>query len=1118
MAQVLDRALCPVLVGRSAQLEVLEDALLAADRGEGQVVVLAGEAGMGKTRLAEELHAVAQRAGTVVMQGSCSEAELALPYLPYLEAIGNYLALVDLDQLRERLGPFRRELAQLFPQVDPEAGHGDGGDPMQGRLRLFEALIALLRIPADEHGLLLIVEDVHWADASTRNLLDYMTRRLRTTRIMVVATYRSDELHRRHPLLPMVQGWRRSGTARIVELEPLSPDGIADMVKAIFDEEEVSDEFRDFLYERSEGNPFVAEELLKAALDRGDIYRTESGWDRREIRELTLPRTVTDSVLLRLERLSAEDADILRAAAVLGRSFDYRTLAAVSGPDEERVQEGLRLFVHQQLMEEEPKTHRYRFRHALTREAVYQDLITPRRLALHSRAAEALSTIPGIPPVDLAYHLLAAEKREEAIPAVRAAAAEAERRFGFGEAAALYERIIPLLEDEVERAEVLCLEGQAHYWAGTGARGQPLLEEGIPILERGGRGGDAAHFRLVLGRTYWERSRPDLAREEYERAREMLEPLGPTEDLATAYVRLAGLELFEYEVDAAAELAGRARDIATQAGAVGARIWAEVFVGSALAYGEERREEGLRLLDQARREAIEHDVPWIAGNAMFNELETRVYVYQPREALERVPTYRDFLARGQWPVPGADLVEGVARLYMGEPEAAHAVLEMVSQTAEEAGFTTFAGWASRSDAQALSMLDRHEEARALLPGPSGRQERQDAVPAAAIAMRVLVDAGDVNAALAEAQQAIGLLARRPRDWVPEERWLADTIMEVLLAADRAAEAERVAERVRASGVREGDPYIRRSEGRWALAGANAGAAARLLKDAADSFRAVEYRDEEWRTRRLLADALAAAGQGEEAERELRGVLLEAQEHGHVQEARRAGEALRRVGASADEPKGLRRRSVRERGRRRPPAERAGAKRPREAIAEPAGDGGPSRPSEVVATVMFLDVRGYTAMTAERAPQETVDRLASLHRWAKQEVERHHGAVDKFAGDAVMAVFNVSGARLDHAIHAVAAALAIRDKAAYAGLPVGIGLATGPAVVGRLAEGANLSAVGETTNLASRLQAKAEAGEILLSEETYRRVRAWLVGRNLTASAAELELKGFERPVGTFRLG
>jgi len=167
--------------------------------------------------------------------------------------------------------------------------------------------------------------------------------------------------------------------------------------------------------------------------------------------------------------------------------------------------------------------------------------------------------------------------------------------------------------------------------------------------------------------------------------------------------------------------------------------------------------------------------------------------------------------------------------------------------------------------------------------------------------------------------------------------------------------------------------------------------------------------------------------------------------------------------------------------------------------------------------MFLDVRGYTALTGKRAPKDTVDRLATLHRWATKEVERHHGVVDKFAGDAVMAVFNVSGARLDHAVHALQAALAIRDKAAYAGMPVGIGLATGPAIVGQLTPGSNISAVGEATNLASRLQGAASTGEIVLSDETHRRVRDWLAERSLGADADELTLRGFERPVAAYRL-
>src|SRR5437660_1717156 len=311
----------------------------------------------------------ADKLGMAVLTGACSEAELSLPYLPFLEAIGNHLATTDLEHVRGALGPVRRELAHLFPQLEPDQSLTDSGDSTQAKLRLFEGVLALLRVAADAHGLLLVVEDLHWADASTRELLDYMSRRLRGTRIMLLGTYRSDELHRKHPLLPTVQGWRRAGTAYVIDLEPLSPIGVADMVLAIFDQP-IRTEFRDFLHARSEGNPFVLEELLKAALDRGDIFRTPERWERKELSEMKLPRTVQDTILLRVERLSDAQADILRTAAVLGPSFSYQTLAAVSGQSDDVVQAALHACVQQQLMEEEPNTsERYRFRHALTREA-----------------------------------------------------------------------------------------------------------------------------------------------------------------------------------------------------------------------------------------------------------------------------------------------------------------------------------------------------------------------------------------------------------------------------------------------------------------------------------------------------------------------------------------------------------------------------------------------------------------------------------------------------------------------------------------------------------------------------------------------------------------------------
>jgi predicted ATPase len=203
------------------------------------------------------------------MAGRCSEAELSLPYLPFVEAIGNYLTGQDTGQVAARLGPAAAELGELFPQLSSGQPEPRAGDPGQAKLRLFEAIVSLLGTTAAEGALLLVVEDVHWADASSRELLDHLPRRLAGLSALVLVTYRSDELHRTHPLPPTLQSWRPSGLAEVVELEPLTAAGVGEMIAAILEVDDADAELRDLLYERSEGNPFVLEEMLKEALGDG---------------------------------------------------------------------------------------------------------------------------------------------------------------------------------------------------------------------------------------------------------------------------------------------------------------------------------------------------------------------------------------------------------------------------------------------------------------------------------------------------------------------------------------------------------------------------------------------------------------------------------------------------------------------------------------------------------------------------------------------------------------------------------------------------------------------------------------------------------------------------------
>ena len=176
-----------------------------------------------------------------------------------------------------------------------------------------------------------------------------------------------------------------------------------------------------------------------------------------------------------------------------------------------------------------------------------------------------------------------------------------------------------------------------------------------------------------------------------------------------------------------------------------------------------------------------------------------------------------------------------------------------------------------------------------------------------------------------------------------------------------------------------------------------------------------------------------------------------------------------------------------------------------------------QPTERLVTVLFMDVRDYTALTLRQAPDQLADQIASLYRWAEEQIRRHQGLVGRYEGDAIMATFNVTGVRLDHPIQALQAAVAIREKAAFAGLPVGIGIAVGPAVVGQFSQGSPVTAVGETINLAARLQSEVHGGEVLMSEETYRRTGAWLASEELLVSEEWLTLKGFPQPVRAYRL-
>jgi adenylate cyclase len=276
------------------------------------------------------------------------------------------------------------------------------------------------------------------------------------------------------------------------------------------------------------------------------------------------------------------------------------------------------------------------------------------------------------------------------------------------------------------------------------------------------------------------------------------------------------------------------------------------------------------------------------------------------------------------------------------------------------------------------------------------------------------------------------------------------------------------------------------EGRLAFESGDLARATECLRKALDRFTAADYGIEMMRTHRALAAVELARGNRSDAEEQLRRAIDLADARDAALQGNLARQRLAELGVEIEQRT----------GKRQPVSKGVG---------------------ERLVTVLFLDIRGYTSMTAREAPERVVETVSNLYRWARQEVERHEGVVDRYEGDAVMATFNVAGSRLDHCLQALQAAIAIRDKAAASGLPIGAGIAVGPAVVGQLTSASQVSTFGEVTNLAARLQASAEAGEVLLTEEAYRRTRDWLDEKEQSVRQESLVLKGYSAPITAFRL-
>ncbi|WP_329040799.1 AAA family ATPase [Streptomyces sp. NBC_00178] len=434
LGDVETNTVSPVFVGRTGELAALTDTLTRAGAGEPQALLVGGEAGVGKTRLVEEFLAAARRREAVVAVGGCVEIGAdGLPYAPISTALRALRRALP-DELTEALAGQEGELARLLPEL----GEADRApDDEHGTARLFELAARLLERLSAACTVVLVLEDLHWADASTRHLLAYLFRTLRSGRLVVIGTYRADDVHRRHPLRPLLAELDRLRTVRRIELDRFSHAEVGRQLTGIL--ATVPDAgLVDDIFERSDGNAFFVEELARSLECCGD----SSG----------LSDSLRDLLLVRVEALPENAQRIARIVAEGGSTVEHPLLAAVAQLGEDDLDEALRSAVGANLLLPAPDSDGYRFRHSLVREAVSDDLLPGERTRLNRRYAEALEADPSLVRADeraarLASYWYAAHDAAKALPAVLQAAVAARRRFAYSEQLRLLERAMELWDD-----------------------------------------------------------------------------------------------------------------------------------------------------------------------------------------------------------------------------------------------------------------------------------------------------------------------------------------------------------------------------------------------------------------------------------------------------------------------------------------------------------------------------------------------------------------------------------------------------------------------------------------------------------------------------------------------
>jgi predicted ATPase/KaiC/GvpD/RAD55 family RecA-like ATPase len=540
------------LVDRIEEMKLLKEAVDRAVHGEGGLVFLHGEAGIGKTRLARELRAYAHLKGVQVLYGRCPglfRMDGVPPYVLWREVIRDYLENSNLEQLYRVIGFYPAEVAKLVPELGQKLKAIPPSlpiSPEQEQNRLFEAVSQFVSNLSRETPLLVVLDDLQWTDPSSLLLMHYLARGIQKTPMLLLGAYRSTDIDARHPLTPILAELKRERLPQSVSLKRMSQEDTAELIKQNLEQDDVPSDFCRLIYDKTRGNPFFIEEVIESLKEEEIIYRQENKWKITEVSKIELPETVKSVVKARIGRLDDESQKVLTMASIVGNDFTLNVLREIIGFDETNLRRILDGLIRIGLL-------KYRVMHGqgvcsftdvIVRDVVYEEIGNFERQQLHSSVGTALEKVYAGKLDEhlgeLASHFLESGDKEKALDYFLKAGEKAQSIYANKEAISYSESALKLLEEKddalQERARILETLGDIEAVAGEYDACIKSWNDTLPLWTQLNERVKTARLHRKLAHVFWNRmGEIKEAKYHHDKALKILEAEPESVELATVY-------------------------------------------------------------------------------------------------------------------------------------------------------------------------------------------------------------------------------------------------------------------------------------------------------------------------------------------------------------------------------------------------------------------------------------------------------------------------------------------------------------------------------------------------------------------------------------------------------